>query len=242
MLRDLEDVLAIEAARSGQATGEVTSVLRSLPGDRRRRLPMRTRHPLRWMAGLTLLLAAAIAGALLAAAGNTHRGTGATSAADGGLHAVPLAASAAHGYNPFGTGPEDRDQVPNLVDDDPNTTWSTEQYYDGTLRKPGGTGTGVYLDAAPGVAARALEVQTPTPGFAAQVYVADRVEAEPVYGSSTPLTARGWHGPVGTSASVRSGHRIRIAVAHRYRYYLLWITALPPHGNMATLAGITLLR
>ena len=35
----------------------------------------------------------------------------------------------------------------------------------GTLRKPGGTGLGMYLDAAPGVAAKALEIQTPTPGF-----------------------------------------------------------------------------
>ena len=32
MVADLEEVLAIEAARAGQATGEVTSVLRTLPG------------------------------------------------------------------------------------------------------------------------------------------------------------------------------------------------------------------
>jgi serine/threonine-protein kinase len=33
MAAALEDVLAIEASRSGQATGEVTSVLRTLPGS-----------------------------------------------------------------------------------------------------------------------------------------------------------------------------------------------------------------
>ena len=32
-------------------------------------------------------------------------------------------------------GPENRDQVDNVVDSDPNTTWSTEQYYDGTLQE-----------------------------------------------------------------------------------------------------------
>src|SRR5258708_1382133 len=42
---DLENVLAIEASRTGQTTGEVTTVLRSLRGRPRRRLPSRTRHP-----------------------------------------------------------------------------------------------------------------------------------------------------------------------------------------------------
>src|SRR6201995_5148001 len=40
---DLSDVLAIETARAGSATGEATTVLRSLPGDQRRRLPLRLR-------------------------------------------------------------------------------------------------------------------------------------------------------------------------------------------------------
>mgnify|MGYP001269081089 CR=1 FL=1 len=243
MLHDLEDVLAIETARGGQATGEVTSVLRSLPGSTRRRLPWRVRHPARWVLALALAAAIALAAILLAAAGNTHRGTGANSSGTrGALTAVPLQATAAHGYNPFGTGPENRDQVPNLVDNDPNTTWSTEQYYDGTLRKPGGTGTGIYLDAAPGLAARALEVQTSTPGFAVQVYVADTVNLELPEGNSTPLAERGWKGPVGVSASVHDGERIGLHVAQRYRYYLVWMTALPPHSQMATLAGLALLR
>ena len=43
--------------------------------------------------------------------------------------------------------------------------------------------------------AKALEVQTPTPGFAVQVYVADHIDLELPYGNSTPLTARGWQGP-----------------------------------------------
>jgi serine/threonine protein kinase len=241
MLRDLEDVLAIETARGGQATGEVTSVLRSLPGSTRRRLPWRVRHPARWIVALALAAAVAVAAVLLAAAGNTHRGTGGGSPGPGTLTPVALRATAASSYNPFGTGPENRDLVPNLVDNDPTTMWSTEQYYDGTLRKPGGVGTGVYLDAAPGLAARALEVQTSTPGFVAQVYVANAVTALPE-GNSTPLLARGWKGPVGTSPSVHDGERIPLRVSGRYRYYLLWLTALPPHSQVATLAGVTLLR
>src|SRR2546421_6076808 len=44
LIADLEDVLAIETARSGSATGEVTSVLRTLPSQTQRRVPFWLRH------------------------------------------------------------------------------------------------------------------------------------------------------------------------------------------------------
>src|SRR3954447_10080570 len=48
LIADLEDILPIEAARSGhQTTGEVTSVLRTLPPAARRRVPLRARTPVR---------------------------------------------------------------------------------------------------------------------------------------------------------------------------------------------------
>src|SRR3954467_12412257 len=46
LVADLEEALAIEAARSGKSTGEATAVLRTLPESARRRLPFRMRHPL----------------------------------------------------------------------------------------------------------------------------------------------------------------------------------------------------
>ncbi|MGO9321989.1 MAG: protein kinase domain-containing protein [Solirubrobacteraceae bacterium] len=244
MVADLEEVLAVEAARAGQATGEVTSVLRTLPGPARRRLPWRMRHPGRWALSLALLVAVVAIG-LVIAAGRAHRGAGQapgiTSRA--GLEPVQLGQAAAHDYNPFGTGPEDRDLIGNVVDGDPNTTWSTEQYYDGTLKKAGGVGLGVYLDAAPQVLAKALEIQTPTPGFAVQVYAADHIELELPYGSSTPLSARGWQGPVGASADVRGGERIPLTLDGRpHRYYLVWLTTLPPGMQSATIAELTLFK
>jgi serine/threonine-protein kinase len=242
MASALEDVLTVEASRSGQATGEATTVLRALPGRARARLPWRMRHPARWF-GSIAVLGIALALALWLAAGETHRGAGAGSGL--GHHAaepIQLSQTAAHDYNPFGTGPENRDQVENLVDNDPNTTWSTEQYYDGTLRKPGGTGLGVYLDAAPRVRASALAIQTSTPGFAVQIYAADQVDTALSYGSSTSLAARGWQGPFGASANVVSGAQIPISVPRAYRYYLMWMTALPPGSQLATLSGLTLFR
>ncbi len=117
-----------------------------------------------------------------------------------GLVAVPLGQSSAHDYNPFGTGPENRDQIGNVVDSDPTTTWSTERYYEGTLHKAGGTGLGVYLDASPGVIGRGIEIQTPTPGFAVQIYVADKIEHRCPSATPASLASRGWKGPVGASA------------------------------------------
>jgi eukaryotic-like serine/threonine-protein kinase len=244
MVAALEEVLALEASRAGQATGEATTVLRTLPGRARRRLPWRMRHPARW--GLSLaVIVAGVAIALALAADQAHRGTGVASdvPSRAGLVQVQLADTAAHDYNPFGTGPEGRDLVDNVVDNDPNTTWSTEQYYDGTLRKPGGVGLGIYLDAAPGVAAKAIEIQTPTPGFAAQVYAADHIDLQLPYGDSKPLSERGWQGPIGMSADVRNGTRIRLSLlGQSYRYYLVWLTTLPPKREVATIAEITLFK
>jgi serine/threonine protein kinase len=244
MVADLEEVLALEASRSGQTTGEVTSVLRTLPGSARRRLPWRMRHPARWAVSFGLVVAIA-AIAVIIAAGSAHRGAGVPPDIDAhaGLEAVQLGQAAAHDYNPFGTGPENRDLIGNVVDGDPNTTWSTEQYYDGTLRKPGGVGLGIYLDAAPGVLAKALEVQTSTPGFSAQVYVSDHVDLELPYGDSTPLRARGWQGPVAASSDVRSSEHIALSLGgNQYRYYLVWLTTLPPNMQSATIDELTLFK
>ena len=244
MVAALEDVLAIEASRSGQATGEVTSVLRTLPGTTRRRLPWRMRHPARWVVSLALL-GAITAIALVAAAGRTQRGTGVAPGivSHSGLSPVFLAQTSAHGYNPFGTEPENRDQIGNVVDSDPNTTWSTEQYYEGTLKKLGGVGVGLYLDASPGVVGKAIEIQTPTPGFAVQIYVANHIQLSLPYGDSTPLAARGWQGPVGASGYVHDHERIQLSrLGGQFRFYLIWITTLPPHMESASIADLTLFK
>jgi serine/threonine-protein kinase len=243
MIADLEEVLAVEAARSGQATGEVTSVLRTLPGAARRRLPWRMRHPARWAASLALL-AAIVAIAIVAASLQTHSGTGVAPNvhSSAGLQPVALSQTAAHDYNPFGTGPENHNRVQNVIDSDPNTSWSTAHYYEGTLKKAGGTGLGVYLDASPRVAARAVEIQSSTPGFDVQVYGADKVDLSYAYGDSTPLAARGWQGPLGSATSVRNHQRIQLAGNSAYRYYLIWLTTLPPSQESVSISELTLFK
>ncbi len=165
----------------------------------------------------------------------------------GGLQAVPLSQTAAHDYNPFGTGPENHNRVQNVVDSDPNTTWSTAHYYERTLKKAGGTGLGVYLDASPRVAARAVEIQTPTPGFDVQVYGTDEINLSYPYGDSTPLSARGWHGPLGSAQNIRNRQRVRLtggggSTPTAYRYYLVWLTTLPPGQESASISELTLFK
>jgi serine/threonine-protein kinase len=237
MVADLEEALAIETSRSGQATGEVTSVLRTLPRRSRRRLPWRMRHPWRWAASLALIVAI-VAIVLVLLAGNTHRGVGPNVPSKQGLRPVQLGQTAAHDYNPFGTGAEHPTQTSNVVDGDPNTTWSTEHYVEGTLA--GKPGIGLYLDAAPGVEARAIELQTPTPGFVAAIYASNHIDQLP-YGDTTPLTQRGW-------AQLAAPHTIASHTTAplsdptdtRYRYYLIWITKLPPSSQTAEISEATL--
>ncbi len=239
LLADLEEVLAIEAARAGQTTGEVTTVLRTLPPPARRRLPWRMRHPARWLGSLALL-GGLVALTLALLAGNTHRGVTPDVDAKAGLTPVPLEQSSAHDYNPYGNEPEHPTQVANVVDGDPETVWSTEHYRENSFgRKPG---TGIYIDAAPGLRARAIEVQTPTPGFTAAVYAARSFDANLPFEEPESLARRGWTKlvaprAVGAQSTIRLDTR---GVA--FRYYLLWITHLPPSSETAAISGLTLFK
>jgi eukaryotic-like serine/threonine-protein kinase len=240
MIADMEEALAIETARSGQTTGEVTAVLRTLPAPARRVLPWRVRHPGRWAVSLALLVAV-VALALVAALGHTHSGTGVAPDVHPPAGATPvvLGQKAASSYNPFGTGPEHAEDVASVVDGDLNTSWSTEHYIAGALGKPG---LGVSLDAAPGVRARSVEIQTPTPGFDAAIYASAAPTSSSGGAGAQSLGTLGWT----QLAQARAiGARATIPVdsaARRYRYYLVWITKLPPGRSSAEISEITLFR
>ena len=77
MVHDLEEVLAIEAARSGQTTGEATTVLQSLSDDTADFAPIRLRRPKRALA-LTLFVLALLAVTGVFLAQRTEKGTGGT--------------------------------------------------------------------------------------------------------------------------------------------------------------------
>lgn len=240
MIADMEEALAIETARSGQVTGEVTAVLRTLHSPARRLLPWRLRHPARWGVSLALL-AAIVAVAIVAAARHTHSGTGVAPDVNSAAGATPvvLAQNAASSYNPFGTGPEHAEDVGSVVDGDLNTSWSTEHYIGGSLGK---LGLGVSLDASPGVVARSVEIQTPTPGFSATIYASTGPKAASSSGVAQSLEALGW---TRLAAPRTIGSRTTIPIDASgllYRHYLVWITRLPPGRSSAGISEVTLFK
>jgi hypothetical protein len=229
LIADLEDVLAMEAARSGSATGEATTVLRTLPSRAQRRVPYRLRHP----ATLAVLLAVVIGVIAIIAvflAGHAQHGTGRLAqAAPPATHAqVELCGRCAHDYNPLApTGPKVQhpDEVGLAIDGNRNTSWTTETYYTG-LDKPG---VGLYVDASPGAAARSMILDTETPGYSVVIY-ASRVHPNP----NTFTTGAGGWVKVGAAGDVRPTQTIRLDSAGvKYRYYLVWITSLGSHNQVA---------
>src|ERR671933_1066647 len=105
LVTDLEEALAIEAARSGKSTGEATAVLRTLPPRARRRLPFRVRHPLPILGVVGLLAVGVVIVALVLKEGvdHTQKGTGSGNVkAPAGESGVSLARASAMDYDPPG--------------------------------------------------------------------------------------------------------------------------------------------
>jgi serine/threonine protein kinase len=230
---DLEDVLAFETARSGQASGEATTVLRTLPGSKRRRLPLRTRVPRVVVLALLVVAAAAVAAVVLLARDNTERGTRPANVrpSSPGLQVFSLKSKAASDFDPFGGDGEHPAETSAAIDDDRNSTWSTESYAAGSLQKQG---VGLYVDASPGVAARAMELRTPTAGWSGAVYAAP---------SGPPRDGlTGWT-KVATLRDVKRSQQVHLDTAgRRFRYYLVWIEQLPPNGTKVEISDLALLR
>jgi eukaryotic-like serine/threonine-protein kinase len=109
----------------------------------------------------------------------------------------------------------------NAVDGDPNTSWSTEDYTSpdwGRLDKPG---VGLILQLNQSTRLRALEFDTPSVGWQAQVYVAD----------SDPGTLEGWGEPVATFTDSASGTN-RVTFDETAGAALLWFTRAGDDGQV----------
>ncbi len=232
MVSDLEDVLALEASRSGQATGEVTTVLRTLPGGARRRLPWRMRHPARWVGSLALV-GVVVALVLIVLAGQTHRGTG-----------TAAEHSTAHGPRTGAAQPDGRPRLqpvrhrPRKPRPDRQRGRQRPQHHlehravlrTARSRSPAAWASGCTSTRPRRSPRKALEIQTPTPGFAVQLYVANHIDLSEAYGSSKPLerarlAGTGWLQRRTSTAANASQLDLG---GGAYRYYLVWMTALPP--------------
>jgi eukaryotic-like serine/threonine-protein kinase len=239
LVADLEEALAIEAARSGRSTGEATAVLRTLPASTRRRLPFRMRHPVPILVVILLLAAGAAITAFTLKEGveRTQRGTGPGKIeAEPGNVVISLKRTAASDYDPMGDDQEHADEAPLALDREPGTSWTTERYDGGVLTKAGAgddePGVGIYVDADPGVAANQIELQTPDPGWRAEIYAAADGRA--------PDDLAGWT-RVGGGQVRRESQRLDLDTGGEpFRYYLVWITELPQGESRVSIAEIGL--
>jgi eukaryotic-like serine/threonine-protein kinase len=235
LIADLEDVLAIETARAGSATGEVTSVLRTLPARKQRRVAFSVRHRTRAMI-FSLVLLLVVAGVVVWLATRAHHGVGKVAATPParGLSQVVLCSKCAHAYNPDGIGGDtsQNDQEAGLaIDGDPNTAWTTEDYYSGSLDKPG---VGLYVSASPGTNAHKLVIQTATPGFNVTIYAAKTAPNPSSFADSDWVD-------VGSATAVTATQNISLSTGStRYVYYLVWITKLPSNSDSVSLNEVAL--
>ena len=213
---DLEEALARELSRTGHSTGEATAVLRTLPDQTKRRLPLRMRRRVPILALVALVAVTVAVAAFLAKEGvdRTQRGTGqGTVKPAPGTRVVSVKRTSATDFDPLGSDGEHGDETPLAVDKDPGTSWSTEGYRGGNLGKDG---VGIYVDADPGVEARSIEVDTPETGWEAEIRVAE--------GADPPEDIDGWERVAGGTVDSKR-KRFRLP-GGRHRYYLVWITGL----------------
>jgi serine/threonine-protein kinase len=210
LIDDLETALEVEAARAGSTTGEATSVLDAVPAPKRKLSPRA-----KWSWAAIVLLALVGGGALLATwlIGGGHFGDGGAKKGKGGSVHI----SAATDNDPEGDGEEVGSKVRLAVDGNPSgTAWETEHYdsetFAGTKEGPD-PGVGIYVTTSSPARAKKMIVQTPTPGWDAEVFAAS---------SGPPEELEEWGEPVGTVVGAESTAEIELNVSKPAKYYLLW--------------------
>jgi hypothetical protein len=138
---------------------------------------------------------------------------------------VPLKAVAS--YDPFGDDHQEHSEaVSAAVDGNPSTFWLTSRYHygGGALGKPG---VGIVVERSTTADVKTVKVTTDTPGFTAQIKASD--------------SPTGSFGPVSPTRTVSASTTFAITDG-THRYYLLWITKLPPDGAFAHVNEITARR
>jgi serine/threonine-protein kinase len=188
------------------------------------RPPARARARRRRPTALYVLLALVVAGAAFAAVlllggGSGQHGGGSGS---GGSTGAAVQLRGVTDYDPQGNGGEHSETAPLATDKNPATAWTTETYGNqdfGGLKD----GVGLVLDAGSSVKLAQVTVDTPTPGFTAEIQVGDS-QTGPFTTDSSSQTVSS---PATFDLQGKTG-----------QYYVVWITQLPP-GNRAEISEVT---
>lgn len=222
-LADLEGALEVEVSRAGGGTGEATTVLRTVP-QKRRWLP--NRRKVSWGAVIVLAIAAGVAIAIAAFSGGDH------DPEKQGTAPVPTAATIeitnVEDYDPQGTPvPEEHpDDIPNIIDGDDGTSWSTEDYDAGLAGAPK-TGVGFVLGTDGAAEATNLTMQTNGGSWSFDVYATNE-KAPP---EEPPIDTAGaetgsWGDPIAVDNAANKSTDVALDPPTAARWYLVWITDL----------------
>jgi eukaryotic-like serine/threonine-protein kinase len=191
------------------------------PRARARRPARRRRRSTALYVLLALVVAGAAFAAVLLLGGSSHHGGGA--GRNGGSPGVPVQL---HGVGDYYSGPGHPDThagtAPMATDGSASTSWMTQTYgsqaFGGYL-----TSLGLVLDAGESTKLARITVQTPTPGFTAEIEVGDSQNGPfSVDSSSQTVTSSTTFALQGKAG----------------RYYVVLLTELPP-GNSAEISEVT---
>ena len=198
----------------GAETLVVPTPARQIPSPGRRAArPARSAWPFVLLAAAGVAVAALVLGALA-----LRHGSGSSEKTLPPTAHVRLAGIGA--YDPNGDGHEHDDAAGRATDGNPATFWYTEHYR--SFDKPG---VGLVLDAGRPARVASLRVTSDSPGFQAQVLA----------GSSA---SSGFH-PVSGKETLGGSSTIAIPAGSPARYYVLWITKLPPGGDVVDVNEVT---
>ena len=171
MLTDLEAALEVEIARAGGATGEATTVLKSVP-SRQRILSPRSVS----IVGILLVLAAVLVALALVELGGESRNPASEIAGEetpADELGAEIEVSNPSDYDPpAGDGAEHPEAVDLAIDGDPETFWLTESYTASAVLADAANkdGVGLIVETSEPVAARTIEIETPDPGWKGEIY------------------------------------------------------------------------
>ncbi len=189
-------------------------VARAVPPRRPARRRRRGLSPWPLILVLLALIAIGAVVAYFAVHGAPNWGTSRGGGAPAGTGPAPTL-KAVTAYDPFGhpEGQEHNADAPKATDSSTSTYWETESYHS-SFAAIGKKGVGLVLDAGRPVQLHQLGIVTQTPGFTAVIRAGDA--------ASGPFPDFVSRAEVATSAT-----RFTLHGATR-RYYLIWITSLPP--------------
>lgn len=197
---------------------------------RERRKSGRTARLLGVMAAMLLLVGATLVGLQLLLGAIDDAGddsTPSTSATEGvttpsedtpAAEATPVAVSAATDFDPAGNGEENPSDVGNVFDGDPETTWTTVNYYDPLEAQK--DGVGVYLDLGQAVSVREVRLALINSGASFELRVA------PEDATQAPGDLDGWTA-IDTVEDSEQNVTRTLDDAVSTRYLLVWFTQLP---------------